>query len=164
MEKLIKYQANSSCVIMSLILMTTLFDKALILQGEIWYWSLLVRAKGLKSIFKVKSEKQKSKVDLRTRVYLHETGTNTSYFRTGLRPSDRFLIIACLVRICLHTFLFMRLHGTGPKMNSKLIIFWSTGISARESTFDFWFSLFKLKTKRTIAWKVLATLKWLDST
>ena len=87
----------------------------------------------------MKSEKQKSKVDLRTRVYLHETGTNTiySYFRTGLRPSDRVLIIACLVRIGLHTFLFMRLHGTGPKMNSELIIFWSTGISARESTFDF---------------------------
>ena len=34
-EKLIKYQANSSCVIMSVILMTTLFYKALILQGEI---------------------------------------------------------------------------------------------------------------------------------
>ena len=34
-EKLIKYSANSSCVIMSLILMTTLFYKALILQGEI---------------------------------------------------------------------------------------------------------------------------------
>ena len=34
-EKLIKYQANSSCVIMSLILMTTLFYKTLIIQGEI---------------------------------------------------------------------------------------------------------------------------------
>ena len=34
-EKLIKYQATSSCVIMSVILMTTLFYKALILQGEI---------------------------------------------------------------------------------------------------------------------------------
>ena len=34
-KKLTKYQANSSCVIMSLILMTTLFYKALILQGEI---------------------------------------------------------------------------------------------------------------------------------
>ena len=34
-EKLIKYQAHSSCVIMSVILMTTLFYKALILQGEI---------------------------------------------------------------------------------------------------------------------------------
>ena len=34
-EKLIKNQANSSCVIMSVILMTTLFYKALILQGEI---------------------------------------------------------------------------------------------------------------------------------
>ena len=67
----------------------------------------------LKSIFKVKSEKQKSKVDLRTRVYWQETGTNTSYFRTGLRPSDRVQIIAWLVRIGLHTFLFMRLHD-GP--------------------------------------------------
>ena len=30
-----KYQANSPCVTMSVILMTTLFYKALILQGEI---------------------------------------------------------------------------------------------------------------------------------
>ena len=34
-EKLIKYQANSSCVIMAVILMTTLSYKALTLQGEI---------------------------------------------------------------------------------------------------------------------------------
>ena len=34
-EKFIKYQANSSCVVMSLILMTTLFYKTLIIQGEI---------------------------------------------------------------------------------------------------------------------------------
>ena len=34
-EKLRKYQANSSCVIMSVILMTTLFYKTLILLGEI---------------------------------------------------------------------------------------------------------------------------------
>ena len=34
-ERLITYQANSSCVIRSVILMTTRFDKALILQGEI---------------------------------------------------------------------------------------------------------------------------------
>lgn len=40
-EKLLKYQANPSCVIPSLILLTTLFYKALILQGEIWCWSLL---------------------------------------------------------------------------------------------------------------------------
>ena len=40
-EKLIKYQANSSCVIMFVILITTLFYKALKLQGEIWCWSLL---------------------------------------------------------------------------------------------------------------------------
>ena len=47
-EKLIKYQANSSWVIMSIILMTTLFYKVLIrlLQGEIWCWSLL----GLKGL------------------------------------------------------------------------------------------------------------------
>ena len=45
-EKLIKYQANSSCVIMFVILITTLFYKALILQGEIWCWSLL----GLKGL------------------------------------------------------------------------------------------------------------------
>ena len=41
-----KYQANASCVIMSVILMTTLYYKALILQGEIWCWSLL----GLKGL------------------------------------------------------------------------------------------------------------------
>ena len=34
-KKLIKYRANSSYVIMSVILMTTLFYKAFILQGEI---------------------------------------------------------------------------------------------------------------------------------
>ena len=34
-EKLIKLQANSSYVIISIILITTLFYKALILQGEI---------------------------------------------------------------------------------------------------------------------------------
>ena len=34
-EKMIKCQANSSWVIMSVILMSTLFYKALILQGEI---------------------------------------------------------------------------------------------------------------------------------
>ena len=45
-EKVIEYQANSSCVIMSVILMTTLFYKALISQEEIWCWSLL----GLKGL------------------------------------------------------------------------------------------------------------------
>ena len=40
-EKLVRYQENSSCVIMSVILMTTLFYNALILQGENWCWSLL---------------------------------------------------------------------------------------------------------------------------
>ena len=34
-EKLIKFQANSTFVIISVILMTTLFFKALVLQGEI---------------------------------------------------------------------------------------------------------------------------------
>ena len=34
-EKLIEYLANSSCVIMSIILMTTLFYKVLVLKGEI---------------------------------------------------------------------------------------------------------------------------------
>ena len=45
-EKLIKYQANSSCVVMAIILMTTLFYKAL--RGEIWCWSPLV-LKGLRA-------------------------------------------------------------------------------------------------------------------
>ena len=45
-RSMIKYQANSSSMIMSVILMTTLFFKALILQGEIWCWSLL----GLKGL------------------------------------------------------------------------------------------------------------------
>ena len=34
-ENLIKYQANSSCVVVFVILITTLFYKALMLQGEI---------------------------------------------------------------------------------------------------------------------------------
>ena len=45
---MLKYQANPSWVVLSLILMTTLLYKALILQGEIWCWSLLV-FKGLKN-------------------------------------------------------------------------------------------------------------------
>ena len=48
-EKLIKYQANSSCMIMSVILMTTLLYKALIFQGEIRCWSLL-GLKGLRGV------------------------------------------------------------------------------------------------------------------
>ena len=55
-EKLIKYQANSSCVIMSVILMTTLLYKALILQGEIWCSSLL----GLKGLSKGVFERRTS--------------------------------------------------------------------------------------------------------
>ena len=43
-----KCQSNSSCVIMSVLLMTTVFYKALILQGEIWCCSLL-GLKGLKN-------------------------------------------------------------------------------------------------------------------
>ena len=35
MENLLKYQLDSSCVTMSSILMTTVFYKAVILQGEI---------------------------------------------------------------------------------------------------------------------------------
>ena len=46
-EKLIRYQANTSCVIMFVILMTTLSYKSLLLQGEVWCWSLL-RFKGLR--------------------------------------------------------------------------------------------------------------------
>ena len=44
---MLKYQLDSSCVIMSLILMTTRFYKAVIFQGDIWRWSLL-GLKGLK--------------------------------------------------------------------------------------------------------------------
>ena len=40
---MMKYQANSPGVIMPVILITTLFYKALILQGEIWCWSLTLR-------------------------------------------------------------------------------------------------------------------------
>ena len=40
-EKSIKNQVNSSSLITSVILMTTLFYKTLILQGEIWCWSIL---------------------------------------------------------------------------------------------------------------------------
>ena len=55
-EKLIKYRANSSCVIMSVILMTTLLYKALILHGEIWCSSLL----GLKGLSKGVFERRTS--------------------------------------------------------------------------------------------------------
>lgn len=40
-DKLIKYQVNSFWVIVSVILTTALFNKTLILQREIWCWSLL---------------------------------------------------------------------------------------------------------------------------
>ena len=58
-EKLTKYQANSSCVIMSVILMTTLFYKTLILQGEFWCWSLL-GLKGLTSTLTMPNERTKA--------------------------------------------------------------------------------------------------------
>ena len=45
-EKLMKYQGNSSCLIVSVILMTTVFYKAVILQQESWCWSFL----GLKGL------------------------------------------------------------------------------------------------------------------
>ena len=45
-ENLLKYQLDSSCVIRCSILMTTVFYKEVILQGEIWHWSLL----GLKGL------------------------------------------------------------------------------------------------------------------
>ena len=45
-ENLLKYQLDSSCVTMSSIIMTTVFYRAVILQGEIWHWSLL----GLKAL------------------------------------------------------------------------------------------------------------------
>ena len=41
-----KYQLDSCCVIRSSILMTTVFYEEVILQGEIWCWSLL----GLKGL------------------------------------------------------------------------------------------------------------------
>ena len=48
---LIKYQVNSSRVIMSVIVMTTPSYKAVILQGEIWCLSLLGFKRHLKSEF-----------------------------------------------------------------------------------------------------------------
>ena len=59
-EKLIKHQANSSCVIISVILMTTLFYKELILQGEIWCWSLL-RLEGLNGCKKISHQETEYK-------------------------------------------------------------------------------------------------------
>ena len=67
-EKLIKYQANSSCMIMSVILMTTLFYKALILQGEIWCWSALGRTS------------VKKKIDFTKRMYLFCHPASRAYF------------------------------------------------------------------------------------
>ena len=46
-EKLLKYKANLSYEIMSLILVTTLFHKAMILQGENWVL-ITLGFKGLK--------------------------------------------------------------------------------------------------------------------
>ena len=71
-EKLIKYQANSYCVIMSVILMTTLFYKAFILHGEIWCWSLL-RLKGLSDLIFSAHHKFKFKF-----IYSHLFNYNTT--------------------------------------------------------------------------------------
>ena len=68
-----------------------------------------IKSQCLKSIFKEKNENHKSKVDLRT----SRTIGVLIYMRPGrdeLRPVG--------VRVGLHTFLFMRLHGTVLKMNS----------------------------------------------
>ena len=46
---MLKHQLHSSCVIMFVILMTTLIYKAVILQGEIWRWSFV----GLKGLITV---------------------------------------------------------------------------------------------------------------
>ena len=40
-EKVLKCQHNSSCVFVSLILITTLFYRSSLLRGEIWFWSSL---------------------------------------------------------------------------------------------------------------------------
>ena len=57
---------------MSLILMTTLFYKALILQGEIWYWSLL-GLKGLSDLIFSAHHKFKFKF-----IYSHLFNYNTT--------------------------------------------------------------------------------------
>ena len=49
-QKLFKYQGNLSCFILSVILITTLSFKVLLLQGEIWCWSSL-EFKGLGSVY-----------------------------------------------------------------------------------------------------------------
>ena len=50
---------------MSVILMTTLFYKALTLQGEIWYWSLL----GLKGLKTKNLMEKKGKVQIQQMIY-----------------------------------------------------------------------------------------------
>ena len=55
-QNLLKYQLDSSCVIMFSILITTVFYKAVILRKEIWRWSLL----GLKGLKFLKVPKESS--------------------------------------------------------------------------------------------------------
>ena len=62
-------------MIMSIILMTTLFYKALILQGEIWCWSIL----GLKGLMHFNFRKY--------RLSLPRKGFARSYLRILTRPS-----------------------------------------------------------------------------
>ena len=91
-EKLIKYQANSSCVIMSVILITTLFYKALILRGEIWCWSLL----GLKGLSHTTVLHQRiSTVICRTSCHLNKLSNHTINYSI-----NNFLIIKLHVRSC----------------------------------------------------------------
>ena len=85
-EKLIKYQTHSSCVIVSVILMTSLFYKAWILQGEIWCWSLL----GLKGLIRAKAVEFSeavldSQADNCSRVSWNITRTKTFCTRGGSR-------------------------------------------------------------------------------
>ena len=79
-EKLSKYQLNSSCVIISLILVTTLFYKPVILQGEICCRSLLdfkglslcalVRGTGLRRTFLCTISVRRSKYCLKFSIAL----------------------------------------------------------------------------------------------
>ena len=86
-EKLIKYQANSSCVIMFVILITTLFYKALKLQREIWCWSLL-GLKGLRVTLGIPASSRWMEVgrSIENRPKLAESLAQTSlYFETNVQ-------------------------------------------------------------------------------
>ena len=83
-QNLLKYQLDSSCVIRSSILMTTVFYKAVILQGEIWRWSLL-GLKGLRSNFCKKYWKlQQCITDIKT------TMSSIKVVRHHHHPSHQF--------------------------------------------------------------------------